>query len=191
MNSHRSVFCSVALAALAGFLTIFGASPAFAAVTSVGANLPAGVIYTQQLQQQLTKTQKLALLLAPIHSEGTLARYLATNQMKGSPLHYLDPQARQQFLISLTFNDNGLTGFAYQAFSELTPTQVYEILGLFGAQFLTPAFATGPVSTEADAQVLEAYAVSPQIKPAGLYNYWCSSRATCSPRSGTYCMPDC
>lgn len=194
MKSLGSVSCSLALAALAGLITIFSASPAFAAVTSVGATPPAADIYTQDLQQQMTKTQKLSLLLATIHSQGTLERYLVTTQISGSPLHYLEPEARRQFLASLTFNSNGLTGFNYQVFSTLAPSQIYKLLDLFGAQFLTPAFATGPVSTETDAQLLDAYAGSPQMRPIGLYNYRClgpQDPHTCGPSIGTWCMLSC
>lgn len=120
----------------------------------------------------------LLLRLAPIHSHEGLVAYLAGTKLTLSPLHYLDPDARARFLASLSFNTNGLTSFSYQDLLDLTPTQVYQILSLFGVQDMTPSLQGLPIETPTDQQIMESGMITPLIKPI-VTDYKCVSRANC------------
>ncbi|MBD5656346.1 MAG: hypothetical protein IAI50_14370, partial [Candidatus Eremiobacteraeota bacterium] len=70
-----------------------------------------------------------------IKSAAALNAYLRTTAKAGSALDRLSPDARARFLASLMFNNNGLTGFATGDLrDELSTTEIYQILSLFGAQ---------------------------------------------------------
>ncbi|GJJ05772.1 hypothetical protein RugamoR64_63100 [Duganella rhizosphaerae] len=78
---------------------------------------------------------KLDRLLAPIKSSHDLDRYLAVTPEYQSAFSPLTPAGRRAFIESLTFNQNGLTGFSYRDLqAELTPTQIDKLLALFGAR---------------------------------------------------------
>lgn len=78
---------------------------------------------------------RLDRLLAPIKSKQDLERYLAVTPEYQSAFSVLTPASRRAFIDSLTFNQNGLTGFSYRDLqAELTPTQIDKILALFGAR---------------------------------------------------------
>lgn len=75
----------------------------------------------------------------PIRTQKELEVYLSSRDLGGAgssqnPLGYLPPQTRSGFLSSLKFGDNGLAGFSFAPLVEanLTATQAYEILELFG-----------------------------------------------------------
>lgn len=97
---------------------------------------------------------KLDLLLAPIHSPADLASYLESRG-PDSPLGRLPPAALKRFIDGLTFNENGLTGFRTDDLqSELTATQVYRILELFGAQHITPVLRGLTIETQLDEAIM-------------------------------------
>ena len=76
--------------------------------------------------------------MAPIKSEADLGTYLKTAG-EGSPLMALSPGARRRFMQGLMFNENGLVGYGYEPLArELSASQAYRILALFGAQRTTP-----------------------------------------------------
>jgi hypothetical protein len=70
-----------------------------------------------------------------IRSQAALRRYLSTTSNHSSPLNALSDGARRRFLSTLRFNARGITGFSYDDLQrELTVSQAYNILALFGAQ---------------------------------------------------------
>lgn len=76
---------------------------------------------------------ELAQLYAQIKSEADLYDHLTYDRK--SPLNALSQRGKDEFLKSLTFNDQGLTSFQYDVLErELTPTEVYGVLRLFGLQ---------------------------------------------------------
>lgn len=71
--------------------------------------------------------------LVPIRSSAQLTEYLGSHP--SNPLDAFNQRARKLFLESLTFSDRGLTGFRLQEVqSELTRTQAFAILSLFGVE---------------------------------------------------------
>ena len=52
-----------------------------------------------------------------------------------SPLYLLSEQGRKAFLDSIVYRETGLAGYNYRPLeAELTPTEIYKVLSLFGAQ---------------------------------------------------------
>ena len=75
----------------------------------------------------------LAYELADIRSREDLALHLRRTRGH-SPLDALSPASRERFLDSLVFNANGLAQYRFDDLQrELTVTQAYRILRLFGA----------------------------------------------------------
>lgn len=127
-------------------------------------------------------------LLAPIKSEADLYNYLDSTPEEKNPLNALSNGARQRFLDSLVFTENGLGGFNYSDLeSELTVTQVYIILSLFGVQRTTPFVKGAKVLDETDKAIL----ASPMMVPIDHDNYLCSARATCSRSAQHICTSNC
>lgn len=95
---------------------------------------------------------------SPIKSREDLDRYLEQARESGSPLDHFSAPARKRFLASLQFNENGLFGYRIDEFRvELTPTQTYRVLALFGEQRNTATVARDArVETSLDRALLTA-----------------------------------
>jgi hypothetical protein len=92
----------------------------------------------------------------PIRSRADLDRYRAATASSGSPLDALSPAGRRRFLASLRFNRSGITGFSYADLqSELTASQIYDVLKLFGAEKDVAIIPHVRVETPRDRQVME------------------------------------
>jgi hypothetical protein len=163
----------------------------------------------------------LSLYSAQIRSLPQLKAHLAL-QGKASPLAALSAASQQEFIDRLTFNENGLTGYRYGILEkELTPSQIYSILSLFGTQKHIGMFKKARIATQADAQLLDTGASTnmvpcPQTPPGsgpgsggGGGGDWggtggdgiphgndypdmaCKSKATCSRSTTDICMASC
>lgn len=94
-----------------------------------------------------------------------------------SPLDALAGAAKQRFIDGIVWRPNGIGGLFYGDLQELTPTQIYEILALVGAQYMVGSFKNAIIKTELDSMLMN--------DPRYLHDqdhdgYECSSRATCS-----------
>lgn len=154
------------------------------------------VTYTQ-LQSQVN------LGLAKIKNRDDLTRVSSTS----SPLDYLSSGAKADFIESVTFNNLGVTGFnTYYLESELTLSQIYEILALLGFQSGTYQFTNAQVKTATDALILsqginlksEESASDAQFYSSPLprmsdflKGYRCESRGTCVDDPGAACTTNC
>ncbi|WP_240095645.1 hypothetical protein [Thermomonas flagellata] len=132
--------------------------------------------------------RELAVSLAPIRSGAELNRYLAAHPMAATPLAALSAPARERFLRSLVFGKDGLATFDYRDIQrELTATQAYRLLALFGVQRSTPSIPGLRVETRVDELILLHKAEG--LRAAADYlNYKCESRATCAPAHGLICI---
>lgn len=119
-----------------------------------------------------------------IRSQSDLSFYLQHTAGSLSPLDRLSVQGRQRFLASLTFSDKGLSSFRYGDLrAELTASQIYQVLSLFGAQQHTSAIPGVRVVTSAD------HAIMSGPHPNTDYpNYWCASHATCLTQELAICI---
>lgn len=140
--------------------------------------------------------QDIALALAPIRSREQLDSYLHRTPKGQSPLDRLSPPAKSRFIESLTFNETGLTGFRYDDLqAELSASQAYRILSLFGAQHTTRMLKQAKVESLLDAELLSPAGdgsgpVCPS-QPCDYAGYMCEGRATCAPNINTICMRNC
>jgi hypothetical protein len=122
-----------------------------------------------------------------ITSKSALDAYMQSPAFASSPLQALPNAARDHFLSSLSFNEKGVTGFNYSDLhSDLTVTQVYQILRLFGAQADT-ALVGGQSRTAQDRALLSETGIPNTDHPG----YECVSRANCYPAANFICMSDC
>ena len=132
------------------------------------------------------RERELAFQLAPIKTAGHLQQYLARSLNRDSPLRFLSPGARQRFIQSLVFTDKGLASFDYRDLRvELSATQAYQLLSLFGAQRSTRAIPGLQATTATDATIMW----NGGDGVIGDYpDYWCESKATCRPSTGAICI---
>ena len=127
---------------------------------------------------------------APVNSKALLDAYLE-KPVKDNPLTYLSEAARRRFVASLTFNENGLTGFRYDDLeAELTVTQAYEVLRLFGAQSKLTALDLA-ASSRQDAELFDVLEKSPPSLAQDYKEYKCIGRATCRLAEFHICMRGC
>ncbi|MGV8931574.1 MAG: hypothetical protein ACOH1R_05620 [Luteimonas sp.] len=146
--------------------------------------------------------------MAPIRSSAELNTYLQATPVARTPLGRLSSDARRQFVRSLTFNETGLTGFNYRALSgELSASEIYRVLSLFGMQHDTALIPNVRVVTPLDNAIMRQ--VSPQLCPpvepqshhrplkpqatcaTDHMDYQCLSRATCSHANSYICTSNC
>lgn len=145
----------------------------------------------------------LQFLAAPIKSKHDLDQHVALLKSKSfhSPLRYLSNSSLERFVASISFNEKGITGYLYDDLEkELTLSQAYEILALFGQQYNLWHLANAKVSTELDSDIRQFIAKKREQEnsaaakcsgPKDRSSYWCSSRATCSNRVGSICLSTC
>lgn len=122
---------AVLILVVAGF---FLAAPFAGAASGDVAPNPGDVVSSKACQIQAIRSD-MALLTVPIRSQRDLARHLRDARETDSPLDFLSPRAKRLFLSSLTFGASGLSGYRYDDLArELTVSQAYQVLALFGAQ---------------------------------------------------------
>lgn len=107
------------------------------------------------------KQRQLNLAMAPVKSKRSLEYFMLSVSNSTSPLNSLSKQGRAQFLESLTFNEKGLTSFDAEILEEeLTPTQIYRLLSLFGAQHTTRMLKNAKAPTAKDRELLDGKSYS-------------------------------
>lgn len=130
------------------------------------------------------------LLLASVKSPVDLATYLRSSST--TPLDALSPAAKARFLNSLSFNEGGLTGFDYSDLrAELTATQVYRILAIFGAQRLTPLVGAARADTDLDRLLMVRPLNTTDPAMEDQKGYRCESPHTCGESLRHICMSGC
>jgi hypothetical protein len=151
--------------------------------------------------------RKLNAESAAVKSRAQYEQYLLSSGAS-YPIFLLPTAVRQQFEASMTFNQNGLTGFDYKSLEGyLSPSEIYSVLTPFGAQHLVPMFKGAVVKSPADRLLLEKPSLSPStLRAKSLWNddlfpnpnlgpdydgYACTSTATCTRNSGSICMSRC
>ncbi|HXO72755.1 MAG TPA: hypothetical protein VN838_27670, partial [Bradyrhizobium sp.] len=114
---------------------------------------------TPSARQDVTAQREIDEARAPIKSAADLQQYLA-NEQASSPLNKLTPQGKAKFLASLRFGDKALGGYNYQALeNELTASEIYDVLSLFGAQATTHLLTGATVETQTDALIMRPQVV--------------------------------
>lgn len=197
----RHVSYSSCYALLLALLVI----PYQANATPLTATSPQDTSNTQQSCIVLGVERDLQFLAAPIKSKHDLNQHVVLLKRKNlhSPLRYLSNSSLKRFVASISFNEKGITGYRYDDLEkELTLSQAYEVLSLFGQQYNLGHLTNAKVSTELDSDIRKFIAKkreqenSAAAKCSGSGSkdrsgYWCSSRATCSNRVGSICLSAC
>ncbi|MEX1829016.1 hypothetical protein [Luteibacter sp. CQ10] len=147
---------------------------------------------------------------APIKSESDLRKYLLTESLS-SPLNRLSPDAKARFISSLIFSEKGLGSYNYQSLEdELTASQIYDVLSLFGAQATTHLISGAKVESKADLLIMQPQVISLPCEEGGdlpchggggdtgsgggevdHFEYSCGSPHTCISTPGAICMHTC
>jgi hypothetical protein len=98
-------------------------------------------------------------------------------------------------LSSITFGEKGITGFHFADLqSELTVSQIYDVLVLFGVQKDVAIIPNARVETAADKRVISAFPIIPGDgggTDTDYTGYKCASRATCSVSTSDICTSNC
>lgn len=126
----------------------------------------------------------LEIAAAPIRSPEQLRSHLVRHP-GDSPLMVMSPLNRELFLNSLRFNDKGLTTLRYDVLESLTPTEAYQVLGLFGMQGLTPQLNLRG-NTKLDKKVMS---ITPSLMP--MKDYYCEGKGTCRGGANVACSGAC
>ncbi|KFN42588.1 hypothetical protein [Arenimonas oryziterrae] len=122
--------------------------------TSV-AELDPAMEWIESFSKREEQQREIAKLTAPIHSRATLRAYLRDHKLAASPLGRLSARRRRHFLSTLSFNESGITGYNYRDLeAELTVTEIYQVLSLFGAQHTTRLVEDARVETDLDRMIL-------------------------------------
>ena len=155
-------------------------------------------------QQTVTPQREIDEARAPIKSDADLQRYLITEQ-PSSPLNQLSPEGKARFLASLHFGDKALGSYNYQALeTELTASQIYDILSLFGAQATTRLIPGAVVQTSTDSLIMKPQAINRPCGPGidscdsgggdgdtDYEGYGCGRPHTCIVEPNAICMHSC
>lgn len=105
-------------------------------------------------QRELLR-RELSYALAPIKSSNDLESYLYDTAQSFSPLDRLSPSGKRRFLESLTFTERGLASYDFADLeAELSVTEIYQVLSLFGAQHTTPMIKGARVASDTDNAII-------------------------------------
>ena len=132
----------------------------------------------------------LSVMLAPIRTEAALRKYLASPQ-SNSPFAPLSQGARTRFVQSLRFSEKGLSGYEYGDLQqELTATQIYRILSLFGVETSTSAIPGLKVQSKSDELILlRGKLYNTTLRAATDYpGYICGGKASCIKDERAICI---
>lgn len=143
----------------------------------------------EQLNQKIHKHElhqrQINWEMAKIKTRDNLDELLTKN----SPLDALSPAARERFAESVVFRANGIGGFyTGDLEAELSATQAYRILALFGLQDAVSKLSGLRIETKLDAMLMRPN-LSSIAKDYG--GYRCESRATCKKSAEYICMSGC
>lgn len=144
---------------------------------AAAAGLPPSVI--TQLNRQM----------APIRSQSDFAIYMKRNSVASqNPYYLLSKAAQQRFAENLVFGSKGLASFDYADIeAELTLSQAYRLLSLFGAQTSLAVLPSFKIETETD-QLVDSWRsrITPDDDHDG---YACSKRGECFQYITKLCNP--
>jgi hypothetical protein len=106
-------------------------------------DLSSPAVVADAVSAQVSKEAKpnqhaIDLAASPIRSKEDLESYIQKTPKSDSPFRHLSPLDQTIFFAETTFDDKGLDLFPPDVFQGLTATQAYEILALFGWQFIVP-----------------------------------------------------
>lgn len=190
-----SRLCTITVVAVTSMTICFGSSAV--AQQHQSEQAASAQTITSVLSGYQARLNQIDAAVAPIKSAEDLRKYLATTHPGTSPLDLLSFAGKQRFLASLQFNEKGLTTFEYVDLeNELTPTQIYRVLALFGMQRDTVLLTRAAKLTPADQLIMGTNGASPDgtivpPAPGDHEGYMCESRGTCFRSADRICTSNC
>ena len=149
------------------------------------------------LQKQQEYQNIINWKLAPVKNSVSLKKELSNSN---SPLNKLSNDAKDRLVKSIVFRENGIGGlYMGDLEAELTPTEIYRILSLFGAQRIITHFDNARIESDTDFLLLSKPKFDtgdnqinrlPSLTPDH-EEYECIGRATCRSAGGHICMSGC
>ncbi len=153
--------------------------------------------------------REIANFHAPVKSQMDLRNFMASNRT--TALDALSQNSKRDFIGSLKFTKKGLSSFNYNVLeAELTPTEIYGILSMFGLQRGTGQFDNARPQTSLDQAILNLYGENNRSIQANsgfesqfhggswgkiadefLEGYRCLSQGTCVQADGHACTSNC
>lgn len=159
---------------------------AYSAAAAAAAAAQTGDGVRESVREQVLVAQ----MNAQISSAARLDSYLAVIPVD-SPLALLSVHGLEQFLTSLSFNENGLVGYSTEAIaSELSYSQAHRLLSLFGAERTLRLMPGLRVENEVDRDIHRSYVQSGELVEDHM-GYRCVARATCRESTEFVCMSGC
>lgn len=130
--------------------------------------------------------------VAQLRSSAEVYRHLASRDTT-SPLRLLSKPALARFVDSLVFSERGLASFRTDDLAaELTVSQAYQVLALFGQQTSILSVADAKIRTNADIIILdEANWCHNCHGEEFLEGYYCEGPGTCRKSSRHACTGNC
>jgi|GEM_PF-4707900 len=139
--------------------------------------------------------------LSLLQSKEDLERFLKSVPDELSPLGVLSDSGQQMFVESIVFSDEGrVASFRYDVLeSELTPSEIFRVMSLFGMQEFAKNMANARVESQMDLELLERGALggnkaeisaSNEINVCGEYVHGeCAGQGQCRVLAGFCCHP--
>ncbi|MDX1442660.1 MAG: hypothetical protein R3270_02655 [Gammaproteobacteria bacterium] len=135
-------------------------------------------------QEQINSQIGIASAMATIRSQEAAADFIKRPDVGTTAFGPLSSESRQKFVDSLVFTEKGLASFRYAELeAELTPTQIYKLLSLFGAQHAAFALDNARVETALDRKIRDTVTISSDYP-----DYMCYPPATCVRNMFTICI---
>ena len=156
------------MSALAAALSALAISSPALAVQDTGGKTT-DVTASDVLQQVAVEQYAIDSATAPIRSRAALQHYLRVTP--NSPLFKMSDAARSRFISKLVFTPRGLGSYSYLELENLSITDAYRILSLFGEQ---RSLRVIPGLTPTNSVEQSMLLVSPSPQTLGVvYNYIC------------------
>jgi hypothetical protein len=168
MHSIRSTRTSDGITLIKETVMMHACKLVFAAILALSA------CATDQDQEAASNSQP----TSQIQSAKELDAYLRATP--NSPLDRLPAAAKQRFIDSLVFTENGLASYTYIDLEALSPTEIYKILSLFGAEHTTSMITQEQLLPPPGGGGAKDY-----------IDYECSKRATCTAKAFNICTSSC
>lgn len=140
------------------------------------------------------RSTKIAMELATIKTAAQMHRYLQNSPLELSAFSGMTGVQMREFVSSLTFNDKGLTGFDPTPLRQLSPSQVYRILSLFGMQSGTSRIAASPRSDIDHDLNIAPLGIGGEFGDSDgpfLEGYRCEGQHTCRESQRAACTSNC
>lgn len=142
----------------------------------------------QTIDRHAKDQRTLDLAAAPIKSLEDFDVYIRGIGIENTPLKKLTLESRHRFIESLRFSKSGLASFDYTDLEhELTATEAYKLLSLFGLQSTTSSLEGLRIKDQVDRLI-----VNPNVATFIDYkSYECIKPGTCEVAGGRICTSNC